>query len=272
MERMDKALERVKKRRDANSPESTVGPRDATVNQMRPQLAAEDNFAASARKVLLNTRLMASNRIITDEMDPVALTAYKMLRTRLLQRMRTNGWQSIAVTSSTQGDGKSITAINLALSISGDVNHNVILVDLDLRHSSIASYLGLKLTNGISDCLQRDLPLSEAILNPNVDRLLILPNRTMEKRSSELLSSPIMQDLARELTRDPKSIIIYDMPPVLAADDMLAFAPNVEAVLFVAAEGSTARTDVMKAHELLEDINIIGTILNKSDEKTAAYY
>jgi capsular exopolysaccharide synthesis family protein len=272
MERMDKALERIRDKKAADDPQSALAHRNISENQPQNQIGDVDKLAASARKVSLDKDLLARKRIVTTDMDPIAQTSYKMLRTRLLQRMRMNGWQSIAVTSAAQGDGKSVTAINLALSVAGDVNHNVCLVDLDLRHSSIAEYLGLQLTNGISDCLQRKLPLENAILKPNIDRLLILPNRTTETNSSELLSSPIMRDLAQTLAQDRNRIVIYDMPPVLAADDMLAFSPNVDAVLLVAARGNTARTDLMKAYELLENIHVIGTVLNQSDEKTAAYY
>ena len=272
MEPMDKALERIKDKKAADAPKSTLAHRNISENRAQNQIGNVDTLAASARKVSLDRELLARKRVITTEMDPIAQTSYKMLRTRLLQRMRANGWQSIAVTSAAQGDGKSVTAINLALSIAGDVNHNVCLVDLDLRHSSIADYLGLQLENGVSDCLQRKLPLEKAVLNPNIDRLLILPNRTTEINSSELLSSPMMRDLAQALVQDRNRIVIYDMPPVLAADDMLAFSPNVDAVLIVAAKGNTARTDLMKAHELLEDMQVIGTVLNWSDEKTAAYY
>ena len=81
-----------------------------------------------------------------------------------------------------------------------------------------------------------------------------------------------MRDLAQSLVQDRNRIVIYDMPPLLAADDMLAFSPNVDAVLLVVARGNTARTDLMKAYELLEDVHVIGTVLNQSDEKTAAYY
>ena len=62
------------------------------------------------------------------------------------------------------------------------------------------------------------------------------------------------------------------MPPVLAADDMLAFAPLVDAVLLVVTEGKTQRTDAMRMVELLGELNVIGTVLNRSDERTAAYY
>lgn len=272
MGRLDKALDRIKKRGEANSHGKSSVPRRAPTSQLENRVLKTDGLADSARSILLDNEFLAGNRIVTHAIDPAVRTSYKMLRTRLLQNMRTNGWQSLAVTSATQGDGKTVTAINLALSIAGDVNHNVCLVDLDLRHSSIGDYLGLALKNGVSDCLQRNLAISEVMLKPNVDRMLILPNLIAETSSSEILSSPKAQSLAAELTRDPNRIVIYDMPPVLAADDMLAFSPNVDAVLFVVAESVTARTDVLKAYELLDNLTIIGTVLNRSDEKTASYY
>ena len=272
MGRIDKALQRIKDREKGRSRGPMGASRENAGNVKREFEAADDVLGASATKVKLNTDHLAGNCIITDDMDPGARTAYKMLRTRLLQVMRTNNWQSIAVTSAAQGDGKTVTAINLAISISGDVNHGVCLVDLDLRRSSIAEYLGLNLKHGVSDCLQRNLPIAEAVIEPNIDRLLILPNKTTLTHSSEILSSPKMRDFANDLTADPSRIVIYDMPPVLAADDMLAFAPNVDAVLFVVKKGKTVRTDAMKAYELLEGVHIIGTVINGSDEKSASYY
>lgn len=273
MERIHKALKRIKSWESENKLRATgTSSRNDSVIRKKKTANGVDSLANAAKKVRLDTDILAENRIISDEIDPSIRTSYKMLRTRIIQRMRSYGWQSLAITSATQGDGKTITAINLALSIAGDINHNVCLVDLDLRHPSIANYMGLKSKNGVSACLKKKLPLADAVVSPNIDRLLILPNYTTEVNSSELLSSPTMQDLADELTQDPRRIVIYDMPPVLAADDMLAFSPNIDAVLFVVAEGLTARTDVMKAFELLENTDIIGTLLNGSDERTAAYY
>ena len=186
--------------------------------------------------------------------------------------MRANGWRRLAITSSSQGDGKSLTAINLAISLAGDVNHNVCLVDLDLRHSSVARYLGIKSKFGTSECLEGKVPLSSVLVRPDIDRLVVLPNYKMQNHSSELISSPAMRQTADALSADPDRIVIYDMPPLLSADDVLAFAPFFDAVLLVVAERKTSRTDTMKALELLENANVLGTVLNRSDEKTAAYY
>lgn len=270
MGRIEKALERMKSQNSGQPmPAST-----AAVNLGPGKTGKFDKIdTSSIAHAVLDPGWLLENRIITDDTDPSVRTAYKMLRTRLLQRMRANGWQSLAVTSATPGDGKTLTAINLAISLAGDVNHDVCLVDLDLRHSSVARYLGMELDRGTSDCLRRKLSLEEALVRPNIERLVVLPNSQIETQSSELLSSPRMHEIAQRLVlNDPGKIVVYDLPPILSADDMLAFAPFTDAVLFVVSERSTRRTDVLKARELLENLNLIGTVLNRSDEKTASYY
>jgi len=231
-----------------------------------------DPLQKPVRNFKVDPEYLHDNHLITELIEPAIRTSYKMLRTRVLHTLRGNGWRSIAVTSASQGDGKTVTAINLAISLAGDVNHSVCLVDLDLRHSSIARYLGLDAKLGVSDCLLKDVPIEKALIRPNIDRLLVLPNVHQVTHSSELLSSPAMHEMTEQLSYDPNRIVIYDMPPILAADDMLAFGDSTDAVLFVVAEGRTTRTDAVKARELMENLNIIGTVLNQSDEKTATYY
>jgi len=271
MSRLNKALDRIKTK---GVPErQRVQPlkshrRERSLNGIQ----IEDPISKSIRNVVLAEETLNDNHLISALIDPTVRTSYKMLRTRILQIMQANNWQSIAVTSASQGDGKTVTAINLAISMAGDVNHNVCLVDLDLRHSSVSRYLDIEVDVGISDCLTKDLPLEQAMIRPNIDRLVVLPNARMETHSSELLSSPKMHVICEQLSADPSRIIIYDMPPILAADDMLAFKDNTDAILFVVSEGVTSRMDALRARELMEDLNVVGTVLNRSDEKTASYY
>jgi capsular exopolysaccharide synthesis family protein len=270
MDRLNKAMERMKREEPAQIGAARPGPNTKRLLSIVGQV--DDPMAGKLPRAKLNPAVMYRNHVITSKIDPVVQTAYKMLRTRILQRMRSNMWQTIAITSAAQGDGKSVSSINLALSLAGDVNHNVCLVDLDLRHSSIANYLGLKPKVGISDCLARRVPVEEALIKTDIDRLVVLPNVRTVTHSSEMISSPQMYEIAAKLASDPTRIVVYDMPPLLAADDMLAFEPIVDAILLVVAEGTTRRTDTRKAFELLEDSNVIGTVLNRSDERTAAYY
>ena len=268
MGRLERALERMKH----NEGDPALQHRRPPMPSRAPGRGA-GSIGASVSVTQLDREILARHRVLNEDTDSGVRTAYKMLRTRVLQRMRSNGWQSLAITSAMPSDGKTLTAINLAISLASDVNHNVCLVDLDLRHSSVARCLGLETTVGASDCLRREATLEEAIVKPDIDRLLLLPNLHTESNSSELISSPEMNEIAQKLVLDdPQRIVIYDMPPVLSADDMLAFAPFIDAVLFVVSESSTRQTDVIKARELLESVNILGTVLNQSDVKTASYY
>jgi Mrp family chromosome partitioning ATPase len=269
MGRLDKALERIRSNEAALAPN---GSRSAPRRMPTDIGPIEDPLGKPLRQVTLDRDLLAANHVLSPDIDPVIHTAYKMLRTRVLQRMRANNWQALAVTSATQGDGKSVTALNLAISLAGDVNHDVCLVDLDLRHSSVANYLGLEPKYGVTDCLENQVPVEEVLLKTDIDRLFVMPNLRTSVHSSELISSPAMYEISAMLACDPNRIVVYDMPPLLAADDMLAFEPVIDAILLVVAEGSTRRTDTLKAFELLEHANVIGTVLNRSDERTAAYY
>jgi len=268
MGRLNKALERIKNDEVAYG---RKGKQDVR-RIYSPAGPVTDPIGQKLGRVTLDPDILYEHHIITDEIDPVVHTSYKMLRTRILQRMRANAWRTLAVTSATQGDGKSVSAINLAISLAGDVNHNVCLVDLDLRHSSIAGYLGFRPKYGISDCLQNRATPEQTLLRTNIDRLVVMPNVRTIEHSSELISSPAMYELAAGLASDPDRIVIYDMPPLLAADDVLAFQQIPDAILMVVAESVTKRTDSLKAAELLENLNVIGTVLNRSDERTASYY
>ena len=270
MGRLNKALERIK-----SDDVAQLGSGRRATDKKRlytPAGPLEDPITDKLMTVRLDPDVLYKNHIISRAIEPAVQTSYKMLRTRILQRMRANGWRTLAVTSASQGDGKSISSINLAISLAGDVNHNVCLVDLDLRHSSTADYLGLKPKYGVSDCLHQRVAAEKVLIRTNIDRLVVMPNVRTVTQSSELISSPAMYELAARLASDPDRIVVYDMPPLLAADDMLAFEPIPDAILLVVAEGSTRRTDTMKACELLENTNVIGTVLNRSDERTAAYY
>ena len=270
MGRLNKAIERIQSRDIDYNVRSRGG-----VTKMESESQVDegtDLFDVELPITHLDQKHLAARRIVTAETDPSVRTAYKMLRTRILQTMRTNEWNSLAITSAGQGDGKTLTAINLAISLAGDVNHHVCLVDLVMKRSSVAKYLGIEPEKGISNCLKNESTLENIIVKPDIERLYIVPNVTVEDQTSELLASPEMRHTASQLTQNPSRIIVYDMPPILAADDMLAFSPYVDAILVVVAEGITPRTDAMKVRELLADMNVIGTLLNRSDEKTAAYY
>src|SRR5690606_31844935 len=185
----------------------------------------------------------------------------------------TNGWRKLAVTSPRAAAGKTVTSINLAISLAQEPNQDVILVDLDLRNPRVYEYLGLDLEFGLVDHLTQQVPLEHVVLKPDIPRLYLVPNATSLRNSSELLASPEIAAFTQMLLRaSPSTIIIFDLPPLLEADDMLTFMPQVDAVLLVVSERETRRADLERANELFKELNVIGTLLNKSNDKAPAYY
>jgi len=219
-----------------------------------------------------------SNRLLRMESGykHAALGAYRMLRTRLMQSMRSNGWRILGISSIGQNEGKTYTAINLAISIVAEVGQEAVLVDLDLRRPSIYSYLGID-TNEFEE-LNKYMEggtqdLAEFLVTPEIDRLGALLGATPMAHSSDLLASPRGKQLFAELLvrLPPDAVIIVDLPPLLVADDALAVAPMLDALLLVVAEGQAERSDLADAQQMLQEFNLIGTVLNKSVEKDSKH-
>jgi protein-tyrosine kinase len=221
-----------------------------------------------------NVVRMEENRILPQISDRAALRAYKIMRTRLLQRLGQNNWQSLAVTGTDTGQGKTLTAINLAIALAQDPNTSVFLVDLDLQHPMIGTYMGMTFEHGLGDYLTGEAELDQIIYSPGIERLAVIPNSISFEHSSERLTGPRMLELERFLKAEsPPRIIIYDMPPLLLSDDVLTFAPQVDGLLLVVSEGFTARSALKKSKEILAEMNLIGVVLNRSTERDdAAYY
>ncbi len=218
-----------------------------------------------------DVELLEENRIVIDERS-AASAAYKVLRTRVLQRMRRNGWKTLAVTGTCPNEGKTLTAINLSINLAWHSTTSVVLVDMDLRNPSVHRYLGVDTRFGLMDYLNGDVPLVRAGVRPGIERLGVVLNDRPIANASELLSSPETLGLIEEVKQGDDRIVIFDMPPVFAGDDVLAFAPYVDAVLIVLSQGTTKRASLVALRELLQHVNVIGTVLNRSSERVAPYY
>ena len=227
-------------------------------------VTGEIAYTQSRNLTLLNEHLQ-KNHVLTPETDQIIVNAYKVLRTRVLQQMQHNGWATLAVTSPNPDEGKTLTAINLSISMALKLDYTVLLVDLDFRKPSIHDRFGFQPKYGLSDYLAGRVQLEEVFVNPGVNRLLLLPEQEIQSNASELLSSTRMEQLVDELKNRYRSrIIIFDLPPVLVGDDVLAFSNIADATLLVTQEGKTTTDDLNRTISLLDNQNLIGTVLNRS--------
>jgi protein-tyrosine kinase len=235
--------------------------------------ALRSDVLEHARSITLDPQVLEKNRVTGPQNADAGGAAYKMLRTRVLQRMRANGWRKLAVTSPRANAGKTLTAINTAISLAQEPNQQVVLVDLDLRNPMIGTYLGLESQPNLADHLLRGVPLERVLVKPGIPRLYVIPGAERFENSSEILASAQMALLTQTLLATSAStIVIFDLPPLLDADDMLTFSPQVDAVLFVVAQGETLRSDLEKSSELFKELTVLGTVLNKSSDEAPSYY
>ncbi len=212
-------------------------------------------------------------RVMNPDAAEPAAASYRMLRTQVLQRLDAHGWRSLAIFSAGAEDGKTTTAINLAVSLASDRLHTVLLVDFDFKRPTLAECLGLSPDFGADDALTGRAPLEDCLYHPDgFERLVVLPARSTLTNSSEILAGPGSRQLVAELrARYPERVIIFDLPPVLSADDALSFAPLVECGLVVAAEGRTRRNDLVRTVELLNKTPLVGTVLNRAADAPTGY-
>jgi len=269
MDRIQKALEKAKLRHAQKPEPIRVEPTKAenSVSQAEDPLAAPiESISYSQTKVVnVPNHQLERKRIIAGFYNNPQSAVFRMLRTQVLKKMRSNRWQTLAVTSPTAGEGKSVVAANLAMAIAMELNQTVLLVDMDLRNPSISNYFGLNAQVGLKDYLSGDLKLSEVLINPGIKRLVILPGVGRAEDSAELLSSPKMASLVADIKSQYDSrVIIFDVPPVLQTDDVSLAASYFDSTLLVLEDGKNTESNITKSLQMLEGSPLLGTVVNKS--------
>ena len=277
MDRIRKALDMARQQRGLGSESKAhagSGPQTGPGRGSRlPSLLPAEIVYTETQVFHPDAGTLEANRIIHPSRRDPAAAAFRMLRTQVVQRMDEHGWRSIAVLSPGADDGKTTTAANLAVSIAHDRRHTVLLVDCDLKKPSIGEIFGIEPSYGVDDVLRGDAQVGQCLHHPETfERLVIFPARGPLEHSSEALAGPQGHALVADLNgRYPDRIVVFDLPPVLAADDALAFLPQIECALVVIAEHATRRDDLLRCMELLHKTPIVGTVLNKATGGGSAY-
>lgn len=213
------------------------------------------------------------HRIVAYKKNSAISSAFDLLRTQVLQAMEENGWRTLAITSPTPEAGKTVLAINLAMSIAHHTTKTALLVNFDLRRPRVGACLGLPMEKSLNDYLANEAELCDAMVNPTLPRFVVLPTREPIPLSTELLSSPLVSNLIHELRERYESrITIFDLPPLLSSDDAITLLPKFDCVLLVVANGMNSKKDIEDSLYHLGTSNLIGTVLNKAEEQPRTYY
>lgn len=277
MERIKQAIEKVKKQRPsgtghpARSPMDSHGAISSQGSQAKDELG--DISYEQTRVVKLDAEHLEKNRIISANKNDAMSMHFDLLRTHVLQKMEEKGWRTLAITSPTPEAGKSVVAINLAMSIAHLTSKSALLVDFDLRRPKIGTYLGIPMEKSWNDLLDGTAEISDVLINPDMQRLVVLATKTPVKKSSEMLASKKIADLIKELReRYASRIVIFDLPPVLVSDDVITLLPQIDCVLLVVANGMSTKREIENSIRLLPAEKLIGTVLNKAETESMAYY
>jgi Mrp family chromosome partitioning ATPase len=207
---------------------------------------------------------MAQHRVVTfTDADPAHVT-FDMVRTKVLRAMRQNGWTALGVTSPTSDCGKTTTCLNLAFSLSHQADLRTVLVDLDLRRPAVARTLGIARPQSMASVLQGTRGVAENFVRYG-ETLAIGTNDAPIRNPAELLqNAATAQGVAALKAAFQPDVLIYDMPPMLMSDDVMAFLPHLDCVLLVAGAEKSRLDEVDKCeHDLSEQVPVLGVVLNK---------
>lgn len=258
-----KALEKA----DQERPRDPAQRLPETVEQAAGQAAdwQAPTYSQSAKVQLDPAHLQANRCVCLDSESPI-LEAYKVLRERLLQQGKGKEGRAIMVTSPRQGEGKTITAINLAITYAKQFNQTALLVDCDLKKQDIHRYLGYSGHHSLVDYVNGRVEMKELITWPEIEKLTVISGDSTVFDSVELLGSPKMESLVEEMkNRYADRSVILDVPAVLDSADALTFAPLVDSIVLVVEKGSTTQNDINSALERLPKEKIAGFILNEKN-------
>jgi protein-tyrosine kinase len=280
MSKIKKALSKAKAERETQ-------PQDMSVVQKQP--AAEpmlERVGPNGRRIRRDLNVEYLQTKVYD-LDPNNLRRNKLYslfknnkmtdyfdiaKGMLLKKLEQLSGNSIIVTSVHPGEGKTFTSINLGISMSREHDRTVLIVDTDFRnpwnkHRDFAQdFFSLSPKKGLVDYLEGGVDLSDIILNPGIEKLTIIPAGRIAPNSAELLSSPRMEYMIKELKEryGNERIIIFDSPASLGCVDATVFTHLIDGIVFVVESQRTTSEDLKKTMALFKEKPILGVILNKA--------
>lgn len=273
MERIQRALELAHVRRAVEA-ESPLAGHSSFEERAMLRAAVQVAETAEPPRLAIDQAGMRARKVVFPEDSTAAARAYRMLRAQLLQRARSGGLVAIGIVSSASGEGKTLTAVNLALSLAADPNYDVTLVDLDLRRPSVAEVLGIFPPMGLDTWLAEDRPLSSVLYAlEGIPRLSVVPTLVPMPAAAEALAGSRTRSLIEALRAvDGRRLLVVDLPPALLSDHVLTVSPLLDGFVLLVTEGKTLRDDVERVFELLGRDRIVGTVLNRSSDSEQRAY
>lgn len=239
-------------------------------HNQQQQMERSSNFA---QRVDVNSAFNPVDPRVVSLIQPASAAAeqYRMLYHRLERMRAVRPLKTVALTSAVSGEGKTITAVNLAVAAAAaNPDRKVLLVDCDLRRPKVHAYLGLKSQPGLTEVLRGDAEITEAVRRFSSTRLAVFPAGSPAEDAADLLHSAPMRQVL-QLTASHFDEIYLDLPPCLPFADANILSAHCQGVLMVVKAGATSSKRVAAALQNLGDAPVLGCVLNGVDVAEVAY-
>lgn len=278
MSKLKKALEKAKESRGVEGQilykDNKISSKSAgALVQEKDECRPEIEICYSETKVKkIEESLLKKGKVISLFHDIEKIDEIKTLRTQVLNHLNQTGGNTFLITSANPYEGKTFTAINLGVSIAQELDRTVLIIDADLRKHSkhhkdfAADFFGTDMTEGLSNYLLGQAEIPDLLVNPGIERLVLLPAGRPLPNSAELLGSPRMVKLVNDIKSrySDDRVIIIDSSSVLHCADPLVLSRYVDGILLIVEQEKTTADQLKKSIELLKDKPLFGTVLNKS--------
>ncbi|MBW4054713.1 MAG: tyrosine-protein kinase family protein [Proteobacteria bacterium] len=253
MSRIEEALEKAAKLRVESTSEVSAKKTDLKIHVPPP---------------LTSPGITMTNRLLVTVNDPNTQAAeeYRKLKSVIVKMTKEGSFLNmLMVTSSIGGEGKSLTSLNLALSMAQEFDHTVLLVDADIRKPTIHSYLGIKNSAGLTDCLLDDVDVKDALIRTGIGKLSFLPAGRSVPNPAEVFTSQRMRDFFLEIkNRYHDRYIIIDTPPVLPFAETRSLSTIVDSIVLVAKEGLVTLHNIEETMEYIKGTPLLGIVYNEA--------
>jgi protein-tyrosine kinase len=278
---IEQAAQRLEQLRQAGVEMPATPPPAAQMDGAAQNPVSGAQSAPLSRSVEIDLAAMSQAGIVSPNAPRSQIAdQYRVIKRPLISNAMGKGASAIAygnlimVTSALPGEGKSFTAINLAMSIATELDNTVMLVDADVTSPSVMKVLGLPESLGLLDLVQGESrDMARMLLKTNIDKLTILPSGTPHTRATELLASDAMIRLLDEMAkRYSDRIIIFDSPPLLLATEARVLASHMGQVVMVVQAGKTLQSEVRQALATIEACPVKLMLLNKARSDSEGGY
>lgn len=259
MSRIQRALEKASKMRGEQKFNEYKKNEEQNTGAQLAGAELPDEFRVDKPIQLENPYLLSS----WESGSPIS-EEYKKLKAFILKITQSEKFlNTIMVSSGVKGEGKTITAINLAITLAEEYDHSVLLVDADLRKPSIHKYLNIPNDSGLSNCVMNGASVGDVMINTGLGKLVVLPSGSEVPNPVEVLSSKRMKEFMQELKEQiPNRYVIFDTPPLLPFAEAHAIASLVDSILLIVRDGYTSLNNLKETLNIIKDRNILGIVYN----------